>query len=385
MGDADQATPLHICCEMGHVEFVEFFLSEYVAVDCVDNQKKTPLMLAAAEGHDDIVQLLIDNNADLNMQDQDGLTALELANNKDQTSTAALLDSASAKKNKVTSPTTSNHSKGSAKELFSPAAKSLNEMFSSKNSTPSHASGGIFGGPAMNVGDDDPNLKSDTSQSEDKLDDQSWADSDDLASTMDTKKKSNLAELMKKEKSKPLSPIKSPVLADVDEDRSWGDTSIDLASSMDGKSKTNLAEMMKKKTEEGKKPLSPIKDPIHDEDYSWAESDDLASSMDAKNKMNLTAMMKKKDGEGGKTPLSPIKDNVEMGASPHKGPIIINPDSRPNTGLSRPDTGRSGEEIDSGRPQSAKDLFSPAAKSLNEMFGAKASATSVDDDFSIGS
>ena len=59
-----------------------------------------------------------------------------------------------AKRSKNTefmSPRISDGSKKSVKELFSPAAKSLNEMFSSKSSTPSHA-GSIFGGPAVNTG-----------------------------------------------------------------------------------------------------------------------------------------------------------------------------------------------------------------------------------------
>ncbi|XP_065673825.1 golgin subfamily A member 4 isoform X2 [Hydra vulgaris] len=181
--DKNQVTPLHLCCALGNKDFVDFLLTEYVAVNCIDSQRRTPLMAACIDGHEDIVELLIENNADVLLVDKDGSTAYQLAENYKNSGICAILKSHTAKVNRQTP--TSRESPLSKDALFSPVAKSLNEMFSPSGSSGSRGSAisftaaviptkPIFGQPADNF---EVTEKSEESFSE-KLGDNSWADSD---------------------------------------------------------------------------------------------------------------------------------------------------------------------------------------------------------------
>nr|XP_047146355.1 ankyrin repeat domain-containing protein 26-like isoform X2 [Hydra vulgaris] len=203
--DKNQVTPLHLCCALGNKDFVDFLLTEYVAVNCIDSQRRTPLMAACIDGHEDIVELLIENNADVLLVDKDGLTAYQLAESYKNSGICAILKSHTAKVNRQTP--TSRESPLSKDALFSPVAKSLNEMFSPSGSSGSRGSAisftaaviptkPIFGQPTENF---EATEKSEESYSE-KLGDNSWADSDSekLSKQQKIPKGLNFSSLIKK-------------------------------------------------------------------------------------------------------------------------------------------------------------------------------------------
>ncbi len=79
----DGKTPLHWSTWFGHKETSLKLINAGSKVDAKTKVGDTPLMLAAYRGYADIVQLLLDRGADKNLTNNDGLTALEFVENKD--------------------------------------------------------------------------------------------------------------------------------------------------------------------------------------------------------------------------------------------------------------------------------------------------------------
>ncbi|XP_057297065.1 trichohyalin-like isoform X2 [Hydractinia symbiolongicarpus] len=204
--DQNQITPLHLCCGLGNKDFVDFLISEYVGLDCLDSQKRTPLMMACIDGHMDIVEALLDGKADTSLLDKNGNTAEELASINNNVSISRFISEKSKPKSDPLSPIGSIHSPKSPAELFSPVAKSLNDMFSPSGSQTSQSN--VFGGPAIDMGG--PTFdKSEESRSE-PLGDNSWGDSDSDSLTEKKPKGPSLSALMKqKETEAKKSPIKT--------------------------------------------------------------------------------------------------------------------------------------------------------------------------------
>lgn len=204
--DQNQITPLHLCCGLGNRDFVDFLISEYVGLDCLDSQKRTPLMMACIDGHMDIVEALLDSKADTSLLDKNGNTAEELASINNNVSISHFISEKSKPKSDPLSPIGSIHSPKSPAELFSPVAKSLNDMFSPSGSQTSQSN--VFGGPAIDMGG--PTFdKSEESRSE-PLGDNSWGDSDSDSLTEKKPKGPSLSALMKqKETEAKESPIKT--------------------------------------------------------------------------------------------------------------------------------------------------------------------------------
>ena len=74
-------TPLHYASENGHLEIVQFLLSNGAEVDAVDSDNVTPLLHAASRGHVpvDVVEALLDRGANINHQNNDKITPLHYA------------------------------------------------------------------------------------------------------------------------------------------------------------------------------------------------------------------------------------------------------------------------------------------------------------------
>ncbi|GIL57182.1 hypothetical protein Vafri_12485 [Volvox africanus] len=64
--------PLHVACENGELEVVEFLVKKRVDVDAGDNFKVTALHLASIENHADIVEVLLKARADPKPADVEG-------------------------------------------------------------------------------------------------------------------------------------------------------------------------------------------------------------------------------------------------------------------------------------------------------------------------
>lgn len=74
--DKDGVTPLHIAAQEGHVDIVDYLLSNQADPNIKNKDGETPLHLAAQEGHDKIVRSLLSNQADQNIKNKDGETPL---------------------------------------------------------------------------------------------------------------------------------------------------------------------------------------------------------------------------------------------------------------------------------------------------------------------
>eukprot|EP01117_Protostelium_nocturnum_P009895 TRINITY_DN3526_c0_g1_i1.p2 TRINITY_DN3526_c0_g1~~TRINITY_DN3526_c0_g1_i1.p2 ORF type:complete len:297 (-),score=122.91 TRINITY_DN3526_c0_g1_i1:81-971(-) len=61
-------TPLHIACDLGHENFVNFLLENGSEVNCRDENGCTPLWYAASNGYEDIVRILLDSDANVDLR-----------------------------------------------------------------------------------------------------------------------------------------------------------------------------------------------------------------------------------------------------------------------------------------------------------------------------
>ena len=77
-------TPLAWAAMTGTLNATLMLLESGAVVNAVDENGNTPLHGAAAAGHADIVQLLLSRKADATRRNRDGLTARELARERDQ-------------------------------------------------------------------------------------------------------------------------------------------------------------------------------------------------------------------------------------------------------------------------------------------------------------
>ena len=90
----DSVTPLHSAALNGNVEIAELLLGRGAAVDATGfRHNDTPLQVAALHGNADVVRLLLANGADLNAQNMLHKTALQLAQEHQQTNVIDILTS----------------------------------------------------------------------------------------------------------------------------------------------------------------------------------------------------------------------------------------------------------------------------------------------------
>ena len=91
----DKWTPLHNAAWGGHKEIAELLIAKGADMNAKDDEGMTPLHPAAAAGHREIAELLIAKGVDVNAKvasgSKQGLTALDAANETDQTEIADLL------------------------------------------------------------------------------------------------------------------------------------------------------------------------------------------------------------------------------------------------------------------------------------------------------
>lgn len=71
-------TPLHRACYNGHVESVEFLLSNGADINAKDTVDWTPLHRACFNEELDCVKILITHGADINVKDSNGETPIDL-------------------------------------------------------------------------------------------------------------------------------------------------------------------------------------------------------------------------------------------------------------------------------------------------------------------
>ncbi|GLC41708.1 hypothetical protein PLESTM_001231300 [Pleodorina starrii] len=83
--------PLHVACENGELEVVEFLVKKRVDVDAGDNFKVTALHLAAIEDHADIVEVLLKARADPKPADVEGDLPIHWAATKGHSQVIELL------------------------------------------------------------------------------------------------------------------------------------------------------------------------------------------------------------------------------------------------------------------------------------------------------
>ncbi|CAG9171516.1 ankyrin repeat domain-containing protein [Cupriavidus respiraculi] len=87
-------TPLHYAATNGHLEIVQFLLERSAYVDPESPNGTTPLMMAARGGYAEIVKVLLEEGgADLRMRNQQGMTAIDFAEQYNQPEIAAGLKS----------------------------------------------------------------------------------------------------------------------------------------------------------------------------------------------------------------------------------------------------------------------------------------------------
>ena len=84
-------TPLLIACDCGSYEAAEALCAHGAELDTRDNIQNTPLMIAAWSGRTKICEMLLALGADPSLKDEDGMTALDLARQRNKPECAALL------------------------------------------------------------------------------------------------------------------------------------------------------------------------------------------------------------------------------------------------------------------------------------------------------
>nr|XP_054752744.1 uncharacterized protein LOC129258512 [Lytechinus pictus] len=85
-------TPLHAAAKFGHLDLVDFFISEGANVNEADVEGMTPLQCAAARGHIKVIEYFIQHGSDINKRDKRGRMLHEVAIGNGQLEVAKLLD-----------------------------------------------------------------------------------------------------------------------------------------------------------------------------------------------------------------------------------------------------------------------------------------------------
>ena len=75
--DKSALTPLHIACNYGNYEFVQYLINLGANIDCLDKDNKTPLFYAVQSNNIKIIKYLIINGADKYIKDTKGLIAID--------------------------------------------------------------------------------------------------------------------------------------------------------------------------------------------------------------------------------------------------------------------------------------------------------------------
>jgi ankyrin repeat protein len=86
-------TALHYAATNGHERVASYLLDKYAYIDALSPNGTTPLMMAARGGHIHMVKLLLDRGADLSKRNGMKMTAIEFAEQNNQSEIAAGLKS----------------------------------------------------------------------------------------------------------------------------------------------------------------------------------------------------------------------------------------------------------------------------------------------------
>ena len=86
-------TALHYAATNGHERVATYLLDKHAYIDALSPNGTTPLMMAARGGHIHVVKLLLDRGADLSKRNAMKMTAIEFAEQSNQSEIAAGLKS----------------------------------------------------------------------------------------------------------------------------------------------------------------------------------------------------------------------------------------------------------------------------------------------------
>ena len=86
-------TALHYAATNGHVRVASYLLDKHAYIDALSPNGTTPLMMAARGGHIHVVKLLLDRGADLSKRNGMRMTAIEFAEQNNQSEIATGLKS----------------------------------------------------------------------------------------------------------------------------------------------------------------------------------------------------------------------------------------------------------------------------------------------------
>jgi hypothetical protein len=84
-------TPLHYAASSGAIEMIKLLLEHHAFIDAESPNLTTPLMMAAMYGTAEAVKLLLDEGADASLRNQQGLTAMQFAQQASRRELAELL------------------------------------------------------------------------------------------------------------------------------------------------------------------------------------------------------------------------------------------------------------------------------------------------------
>ena len=84
-------TPLHYAATAGDLKMISLLLEQHAFIDAESPNRSTPLMLASMYGSPDAVRLLLTEGADPRVKNQQGLSAIEFADQADRPDIAELI------------------------------------------------------------------------------------------------------------------------------------------------------------------------------------------------------------------------------------------------------------------------------------------------------
>ena len=84
-------TALHYAASAGHLDIIRLLLENSAYIDAESPNRSTPLMMAARYGSAAAVKLLLDQDADPHLKNQQGLTALDFAQQGNRSDAADLI------------------------------------------------------------------------------------------------------------------------------------------------------------------------------------------------------------------------------------------------------------------------------------------------------